>query len=247
MKAILLPVEHGGWGLTLEPLVAGMIVAPSLPGLAIAIAIVIAFLARQPLRIVMRSPRNPERARIAMAALGIEGALIAAMVSSALASGAGEALRLLVACSPLALFLLVRDQERRSRDLTAEIAAALFMSCGAIAIGLAGGETIVVSVTLGAMIAARSLGAILHVREQVRMMKGKAMSRSSSIVVHGAALAGVIILAGYGLVNVLAPAAFAVLLARAIVPSVPTSAAQLGWVEVKAGLVSVVLISLSLG
>ena len=246
LKAILLPVEHGGWGLTLEPLVAGLIVAPSFAGLAIALAIITAFLSRQPLRIVTRSGQNPERARIALIALCIEGLLIAAMVAFAVFSGASKALLLLVAFSPLALFLLYMDRARRSRELAAEIAAALYMSCGAVALGLAGGTTVVTACVLGALLAARALGAILHVREQVNVMKGRPAARSVSIVLHAAALAGAIVAVGYGLVNLFAPVAFAILFGRAIFPPHPRSAAQLGWVEVKAGLASVLLISLSL-
>lgn len=246
VKAILLPVEHGGWGLTIEPLVAGMIVAPSLAGLAISVAILMAFLARQPFRIVSRPGANPERFRIALTALAVEGLIGGGMVALALALGAGEALLLLVAASPLAFLLLYRDRERRSRDVTAELAAALFMACGGVAIVVAGGEPFAAGLILGAMMAARSIGAVLHVREQVKVMKERPSSRSASIVVHAAALSAAIVGVGYGLVNLLAPAAFAVLFARAVYPPHPSSPAQLGWVEVKAGLVAVLLISLSL-
>lgn len=245
IKSILLPVEHGGWGLTLEPLVAGMIVAPSLAGLSIAIAILAAFLARQPLRIATRPGQNPERLRIALTALAIESIVIVGMVSLALLTGAQDAVLFLVVCSPLALFLLYRDRERRSRDLGAEVAAAVFMSCGAVAIGMAGSEPMAVALILGAMVAFRSLGAILHVREQVKEMKSRPVSRSASIIVHGAALAAVILAVGFGLVNLAAPVAFGILFARAVYPPIATSAAQLGWVEVKVGLVSVLLISVS--
>src|SRR5438067_8458307 len=41
-RAVVIPSEHGGWGLTLEPALLGLLVAPSIAGGALAIA---AFLA----------------------------------------------------------------------------------------------------------------------------------------------------------------------------------------------------------
>ncbi|MCB0972737.1 MAG: YwiC-like family protein, partial [Acidimicrobiales bacterium] len=48
-----MPTEHGGWGLTLEPVVLGLLVAPSIAGTCIGLAAIVAFLARTPLRIVL--------------------------------------------------------------------------------------------------------------------------------------------------------------------------------------------------
>ncbi len=246
IRAILLPVEHGGWGLTLEPLVAGMIVAPSIAGLAISVAILMAFLSRQPLRIVTRRGADPQRLRIAITALACEGVVFVGMLFTAFMLAGRESLLPLVVASPLAILLLYRDRERRSRDLAVEIAAALFMATGAVAIAVAGGKPWLQRSCLGAMIAARSIGAVLHVREQVKVMKRRSVSRSASIIVHAAALAVAIVAAGYGVVNLLAPAAFAVLFGRAVYPPFPTGPAQLGWVEVKAGIAAVALISFSI-
>jgi hypothetical protein len=48
-RAVVIPSEHGGWGLTLEPVVLGLLVAPSIAGLAIGVAAFLAFLVRTPL------------------------------------------------------------------------------------------------------------------------------------------------------------------------------------------------------
>ena len=34
-RSVAIPTEHGGWGLTLEPVVLGLAVAPSLAGIAL--------------------------------------------------------------------------------------------------------------------------------------------------------------------------------------------------------------------
>ena len=46
LRSIAVPTEHGGWGLTAEPVVLGLAVAPSIAGLCLGSAAIIAFLAR---------------------------------------------------------------------------------------------------------------------------------------------------------------------------------------------------------
>ena len=76
LKSVALPSEHGGWVLTLEPGLLGVLVAPSLVGLCLALAAFVAFLARTPVKIVMvdrwrgRSlPRTRLALRVAVAAV----------------------------------------------------------------------------------------------------------------------------------------------------------------------------------
>src|SRR5437764_14320935 len=61
LKTIALPVEHGGWGLSLEPVALGLLVAPSLPGLFLSVATLAAFLARHPLKLIMADRRRGRR------------------------------------------------------------------------------------------------------------------------------------------------------------------------------------------
>lgn len=246
LKAILLPVEHGGWGLTLEPVVAGLIVAFSLPGLAIGLAIVTAFLARQPLRIAIRPTGSVERARIALTVLAVESGLIAGFALVAAIHEVTAAGIVLLAASPLAVFLLWRDRERRSRDLVAEIAAALFMSSGSVAIVLAGGGKALTAAALGLLIAARSVGAILHVRERVGARRGRPVSRAVPIGFHVVSLGLAVAVVAMNVANLLVVAAFVILLGRTLFPVMPADASKLGWSEVRSGLVALVLISLSL-
>src|SRR5437588_11307582 len=94
VKTIALPVEHGGCGLSLEPVVLGLLVAPSWPGLFLSLATLGAFLARHPLKIVAvdrrrgrRFPRTPIAERFVIlygvvAALGL-------VAASEMAAGGG--------------------------------------------------------------------------------------------------------------------------------------------------------------
>ena len=52
-RAVAIPSEHGGWGLTLEPALLGLLVAPSIAGAAIGLAAFLAFLVRTPLKTVL--------------------------------------------------------------------------------------------------------------------------------------------------------------------------------------------------
>ena len=52
-RQVAVPTEHGGWSLTAEPVVLGLIVAWSGSGLALGLAAMLAFVARTPLKIVL--------------------------------------------------------------------------------------------------------------------------------------------------------------------------------------------------
>ncbi|MFN8095814.1 MAG: YwiC-like family protein [Vicinamibacteria bacterium] len=56
-----LPAEHGGWGLLAEPIVLGLVLAPSAGGSCLALAALAAFLARHPLRLVLMDRRKGAR------------------------------------------------------------------------------------------------------------------------------------------------------------------------------------------
>lgn len=53
-KSVALPVEHGGWGLLIEPMLLGMLVTPSWAGLWICLSALGVFLIHQPLKIAIK-------------------------------------------------------------------------------------------------------------------------------------------------------------------------------------------------
>ena len=69
LRSIALPTEHGGWGFTLEPILLGLLVAPTWAGFGLALATSSAFLARRPVKLVstdlVRKRRLP-RTRVAL-------------------------------------------------------------------------------------------------------------------------------------------------------------------------------------
>ena len=52
-RVVALPSEHGGWGLTLEPIVLGLLIAPGAAGVALGTAAMVAFMARTPVKLVL--------------------------------------------------------------------------------------------------------------------------------------------------------------------------------------------------
>ena len=69
-RQVAVPSEHGGWSLTAEPVVLGLVVAWSWPGLALGLAAMLAFVARTPVKFVLVDRwrhRWLDRSRLALA------------------------------------------------------------------------------------------------------------------------------------------------------------------------------------
>ena len=60
-RAVAVPSEHGGWGLTLEPVLLGLLVGFSWSGVAIGLATFLAFLVRTPLKLALVDRRRQRR------------------------------------------------------------------------------------------------------------------------------------------------------------------------------------------
>src|ERR1044071_4882431 len=53
LRPLALPAEHGGWGFLFEPMLLGILVAPSWNGALVGTATLFAFLARHPLKLAL--------------------------------------------------------------------------------------------------------------------------------------------------------------------------------------------------
>jgi hypothetical protein len=179
-----MPAEHGGWGLTLEPGILGVLLAPSLAGLLFAVAALLAFLARTPLRLVLsgrrqgadrpRTATGLERTRLGMRVAAVELALIGASVVAAanLAVDPMWWLPLLLAV-PLFTIALWFDLRSHSRHLVPEIAGSGAIA-GVAAMGaLAGGASWPLAIGAWLILGARVLSSIPHVRAQIDRIHGR--------------------------------------------------------------------------
>jgi hypothetical protein len=183
-RAVVLPTEHGGWGLTLEPVLLGLLLAPSWAGAAIGAAAFLAFLARTPAKLVAvdrRRGRWLDRTTRAAVVVGAELAVIGALaVFATVQSDRVWWVPVLVAL-PLVAVEWWFDIRSRGRRLVPEVAGAIGVAASVAAIVLAD-DSAAGRLAAGAWIvlAARSLGAIPFVRAQIARARHGIVSTGQS-------------------------------------------------------------------
>jgi hypothetical protein len=216
LRAIALPAEHGGWGMLGGPLLLGLLVAPSWPGLGVGIAAVFGFLARHPLKLAVADWRAGRRnARTFAAARLVLAYGTVALGGVALASGGASGWWLpLAAAAPLALLQLVHDLRSQGRQLLPELLGGVALGSVATAELWAAGWDPAPAFAAWGLVALKAMGAVLYVRARLRCDRGLAFHRPSVLLAHGLAVGAACGLAALGLAPWLAALALAVLLAR---------------------------------
>lgn len=170
LRAVALPTEHGGWSLTLEPVLLGLLVAWSWSGLALGAAAMLAFLARTPLKLALVDrwrgrwlPRSTAAARVAL----VELAALVVLLAVA-ARGADDRFWVpLLLAAPLVLIELWFDMRSRGRRLVPELTGTVGIGSVAAAIALADGVDVATALGLWTVVAARAVAAIPYARTQV--------------------------------------------------------------------------------
>lgn len=220
IKPIALPVEHGGWAFLLEPIVLGILLAPSLAALFLSLGAMGFFLARHPFKLAVadwrngrRSPRTAYAQRFAAlyTIIGIFGLALAVKTG-----GTAFLLPLLLAV-PLGSVQLFHDAKNRSRALIAELAGSTATASLVSAILLAGGWPPIAAYGLWLILAARNVPTILYVRTKLKVLHRQAASRWPAIIAHLLAITIAIGLAWVGAAPLLAFVALAILLVRAVI------------------------------
>lgn len=192
LRQVALPTEHGGWSFTLEPVVLGLLVAPSGAGVALGAAALVVFVARTPLRIVLvdhRRGRRLPRTRLAERVVAAEVAVVVALAVAATVTADGPWWAPLAIASPLVAIELWFDMRSRSRRLLPELAGTVGIGSVVAAIVLAEGESWALALGLWSVMAARSIAAVGFVRLQLRKGKGQHHDVRSSDLAQVAALA----------------------------------------------------------
>jgi YwiC-like protein len=182
-RAVVVPSEHGGWGLTLEPAVLGLLVAPSIAGGALAIAAFVAFLVRTPLKVVLvdrHRHRSLERDRFARRVVVGELAVLTTMVVVAFARAGAEWVVPFAVALPLSAVELWYDARSRSRRLVPELCGAIGISAVVAAIALAGGEGYRLAIALWLVLAARAVASVPFARVQVLRLRSTPPSTATS-------------------------------------------------------------------
>jgi hypothetical protein len=212
-RAVALPDEHGGWGLTAEPALLGLLVAPSLAGLALSVAAFLAFCVRTPLKLVLvdrwRSRWLPRTTLAAQIAAG-ELAVLAALGAVAGLRAGWTWLVPVALAVPLVGIELWFDMRSKGRRLVPELCGAVGMAALVAAVALVGGASAGLAVALWLVLAARSVATLPFVRVQiVRLRRGSGKLLNSdraqlaggamalaAVAVDRAALAGAVFVLG---------------------------------------------------
>lgn len=200
LRAVALPTEHGGWSLTAEPALLGLLVAASWSGLALGLAAMTAFLARTPLKLVLVDlfrRRWLARTRLASAVLAVEGLVIVALLVVAAVEADRSFWWPFAIAAPLIVLELWFDMRSRSRRLLPELAGTVGIGSVAAAIALAAGSEASLARALWLVVAARGVAAIPYVRTQVLRLHRRPTAAWHSDLAQVTAVAAVLV--GWGL------------------------------------------------
>jgi hypothetical protein len=174
--AVLVPTEHGGWGLTLEPVLLGLLVAPGWPGLGLGLAAFATFLARTPSKIVLvdaHRHRSLDRTRLARRAVVGYAVVLAGCLAVPFLRSPGRTWLPLAVAAPMVAVELWFDMRSRGRRLVPELAGAIGIAGIAAMIALADGRSVDVAVACWLLLAARAVTSIITVRDQVGGLHGR--------------------------------------------------------------------------
>lgn len=234
LRSLAVPNEHGGWGFTLEPVILGLLVAPSTAGWGLGLMALASFFARQPTKLAagdLRRGRVYPRTRLAVLFALLYGGLALTGLAVAWFTGDRSFVLPLAAALPLVVVQVVYDALGKGRTLVGELAGSLAMGGVATAIILAAGGDARLAWGAWLVLAMRGLVAIRYARAQVRRAHGRPVSKISTFAT---AVFGVCVLflgAVWGLLPwlgvwaVLALAVYAVYMLE----QPPITARQVGW------------------
>ena len=250
LRLVVLPTEHGSWSFLAEPVLLGMLVAFSWPGVLVAAGAVAAFLARQPLRLWagdLRRGRTYPRTSLAGAAFAIFGTASVAALATAWWMTNGSFWPALAGAAPLAAVAMWFDIGKRSREMVAELAGAVALGALASAIALAGGMRLEMAMMLWAVLALRTVPTILFVRARLRLERGQRARLGPPLVAHVVAVAAITVIVYGGFAPRFATWAMVLLALRAALGLSPLRPRwktwQLGVSEVAFGLVTVACVA----
>ncbi len=182
-RGVAIPTEHGGWGLTAEPVLLGLLVAPSWAGIALGAGAFVAFTLRTPLKIMLVDRwRHRQLARTALATrfASTEVAVLAAITIFAFTRAGWTWLAPIAVAAPLVGLELWFDMRSRSRRLVPELCGALGMAAAAASIAIAGGSGARLAIGLWLVLAARSVATIPFVRVQIDRLRHGASAVAAS-------------------------------------------------------------------
>jgi hypothetical protein len=240
-RAVAVPSEHGGWLLTLEPVLLGFLVAWSGAGLALGIAAFAAFLLRTPAKLVavdVRRGRWLARTRLALRICLLELAVLGGALAVATAMAGWSWLVPVLIATPLVAVELWYDVRSRGRRLVPELCGAVGIAAVSASIVLTAGRGVTLAAGVWLVLAARAVGAIPFVRVEIMRLRrgGGPMWQSDLAQVAAVALATLAVIVDERLLLGLAGVALLAIAQSVWVRLAPMPAKQLGLRQMVAGL-----------
>ncbi len=244
LRGTLLPTEHGSWGFIAEPILLGLLIAPTIAGSALAVFSFCAFLLRTPLLRTMRARRaaapDPYGVWVRRFCLLCLLVSLGALVVAAL-TARGEWILPFILAVPLALWALHAQYRGKTRQLFPEVISAVALGAPATAMLLAAGTATISAYLAWGYLALKSITSILFVRSQIKRFHNRPHGRVSMLALHAAVPMGLAILDTDIAVIIL----YTMLALRAAILSyLPVrSAKQVGWIEVTVSLIFVIALA----
>ncbi len=252
VRSVALPAEHGGWGFISEPIVLGLLAAPTLAGVFLGVAGFAAFLTRQPLKLflkdTLKGQRVPRTALAAKFVLLYGGAALMGLVAALLLAHAPHFLLPLAASLPLLGIQLLLETRGKGRSLVAELSGAGAAGALAASLGVLAGWAFQPALALWLALAVKAVTAVLYVRSRLRLERCQPTNSRGALAAHVVGTATLFAAFSGGYLPWTAPAAMLVLLGRAALGlsrwRKPRLAKHIGFQEIGYGLLFSVLIAL---
>lgn len=234
-RQVAIPTEHGGWSFALEPALLGLIVAPSLAGVALGFAALVAFVLRTPSKLVfvdVRRGRYLPRTRLAVRAAIALAAFLVVLIAFAAVAGDRQLFVPLLIALPLFAIEFGYDIRSRSRRLVPELLGTIGIGSVVASVILADSGAPDLAYGLWLVVAARAIAAVPFVRLQVKRAKQQpakgATSDAAQVIAILVAIGGVSIASApmAAVAAIAGLAIFHVIAARSTVPRIAVVGAQ---------------------
>jgi hypothetical protein len=247
-SSIFLPKEHGSWSLALEPVMLGLLIAPSSAGMALAGTAIAGFFARRPLKAAF-GPHAPNRRWSARLTLIMFAGLVLTGIAETVLLTTQLALWPLLLALPLGAMFVYFDARGDSRATAAELAGSSAFAVLPAAMATLAGWSTYAALSLATLAAVRSVPTVLTLRAYLRMSKGKPVIPAIPLVAAILGLSMVTMLAAERQVPWLSTFAAFILLLRTgwlMTPLRPKwTARRLGITEAAAGVGYVTVVAVA--
>lgn len=239
-RRIFLPKEHGSWSLALEPILFGLLIAPTAAGGALAVSALAAFFIRRPMKAYLQT-RDPASG-LALVVLGLSSLI---GLSQVIILGGLAALWPLLPALLLGPLYLHWDRQNENRAAAAEVTGCSLFALMPATMAALAGQGFIPCITLTALMLARSIPAVLTVRSWLRRRKNQATSAFPAYATTIIALGLVTLLTRWGYAPISAHALILASCLRLILlsPKPPNwPAKRIGMIEAIFGLAYILII-----